>query len=80
MARGYVVSRDPTKLVGGIQFGPHFLEVHVCEVLRPCEPLMRPFEHHLTIGDAVDENIAWLYDDVLNSKVYLLCLHKFNNI
>ena len=72
VASGYLVSKDPTKVVRGTQLESRFCEVHVTKVLKPCELLLRPTKHVKTFGDAIGETIVWLFDNVLTK-----CLSTF---
>ena len=59
VAKGYIVSKDPSKEVGGKQLGQDFWEVYVERAFHPEEPLPRPFQDLRVVGDAVNELIAW---------------------
>lgn len=61
VARGYILSKDPTTKVGGVELGPQYWEVQIDVAILRNEPLLRPYGSYLTIGDAVGATVAWPY-------------------
>ncbi|KAL6516894.1 hypothetical protein OROHE_018182 [Orobanche hederae] len=64
VARGILISSDPTKEVGGVQLGNEFWEVIVKEATKPGENLSRPFEGVNKLGEAIGKSVAWRNMDV----------------
>jgi hypothetical protein len=54
-----VRSLDPNNLVGGIEIGQGWCEVHVQVATKRDEILVRPYGLFLTIEDCVGATIAW---------------------
>ena len=65
VARGFIVSKDPSKVVGRMKLGHGYLEVHVIEVLESKAKLVRPYGQFKTIGDVVGISIVWPRGDVI---------------
>nr|CAD1823341.1 unnamed protein product [Ananas comosus var. bracteatus] len=61
VARGYILSKDPTTKVGGVELGPQYLEVQIDVAIVRNELLLRPYKNYLTIGDAVGVTVVWPY-------------------
>lgn len=59
VAQGYLVTKDPSTKVGGMELGNKFWEVVVEAAVMPDEELIRPYEQYKTIGDVEGISIAW---------------------
>ncbi|XP_062085716.1 uncharacterized protein LOC133791821 [Humulus lupulus] len=59
IAIGIVLSRDPSKEVGGKKLGSFFSEVIVQVPIKPDEQLIKSYGHFKTIGQVVGAPIAW---------------------
>ena len=59
-----IVSKGPSKVVGGTELGEGFWEVHITKVLKPNQELMRPIGRVKKLGDALEMGIAWPSGDV----------------
>ena len=59
IAQGTIISKDPSKVVGGMQLGRDFWEVYVEKAVKPNELLVRPWEGVNIVGEAVKKTVAW---------------------
>ena len=65
VARGFIVSKDPSTKVGGTPLGEDFWEVYIEKTFVTNEPLPRPYGNKSTIGDAYHSTVAWHIANVL---------------
>ncbi|XP_028060758.1 uncharacterized protein LOC114264356 [Camellia sinensis] len=66
VAIGIVISKDPSKVVGGQRLGPEFWEVRITKAIKPRQNLVKALEGVKTVGDAHHKCVAWPSVDVMH--------------
>ncbi|CAL5416812.1 unnamed protein product [Camellia sinensis] len=66
VAIGTVISKDPSKVVGGQRLGPEFWEVRITKAIKPRQNLVKALEGVKTVGDALHKCVAWPSVDVMH--------------
>ena len=76
VAKGIIISTDPSSEVGGQSLGRQYCEVIVNIVLKRDAILPRPYDEMETMGDADMMSVAWPYKKVttLNLTLFLILI------
>lgn len=59
VGKGRIASMDPSSILGGVELGANWCEIHVLVPIKWDECLMRPYGSFKTVGDAIGAPIAW---------------------
>lgn len=59
VARGTVAKIHPDDEIWETRLGKKCIGVFVKDIIIPDEDLIRPYQHHVMIGDVSNEIIAW---------------------
>lgn len=70
VALGTIIGCDPKQQVGGDPLGKEFWKVCLGLVLVRDEPLIRPYNNFVVLGDINNDPIAW----------YSSCVSSFNSL